>query len=130
MASRFDSFQFKSGNIHFDIHEHNVCFTQNGRMKLLDFDSAQNGAYFWELVRTTAMYMNFRENQPDSAITIRADLIDELLEFSCELAANVTPKDVRLMLARVKLGSLQDPNYPFKEFSSSIFERLNDFAEA
>ena len=122
---RLPNLEFTVGNIHTDVHEHNVAFAKEGWLKILDFDEVQRGEVFWDLVRVTAMYGAV--NLAQGWAMIDPERIEELVRHAQPVSKGITAQDVRFFLARVWLGPLQDPAYPFEESAPKFLRSIDEF---
>lgn len=99
MNERFSKIQFKSGPIHWDIHEDNLGRDENGQLVLLDFDLVQEGAYAQDLIAAAAMFVDW--NKP-----IEEKLISEIFQKISLMAIGLKIEDVKFLLARNIFGDL------------------------
>ena len=125
VAERLPRLSFALGNIHGDIHEHNLAIGSDGRWKLLDFDEAHGGELFLDYARATAMYVESPFNGSER-VRVAPAMIDELLAVTGAIATGLTARDAKLILARVLLGPLRDPAYPHPETVPSFLRNLQE----
>jgi hypothetical protein len=72
LNSRFPSFRFEEGVIHWDIHRENLGMGPKGELLILDFDLLQPGAYAMDWMRLLPLYRVQRED--------RTEIPDEVFE--------------------------------------------------
>lgn len=101
---RFPQLQFREGNTHFDLNPYNFWITGN-TCSLSDFDTVQVAAYAKDVVDSVSVYLR------DYAM--EDDVFQKILDFLQTYATGLTARDLRLMLARTKLGILFDPASPY-----------------
>jgi len=123
---RLPKIKFEMGNLHLDLHSENICFSPDGRMKILDFDEAQRGELAWDLVRATAIYAEF--HPPNTKISIQKERILELMEHSSKWVQGWSAKDVKHLIARVLMGPILSADYQYESQSIDILKSMNEFS--
>jgi len=96
---RFHKIQFKTGPIHWDIHEDNLGRDEHDCLVLLDFDLVQEGTYAQDLIAAAALFVDW--NKP-----FEEKLISEIFQKISIMAVGLKIEDVKFLLARNSFGDL------------------------
>jgi hypothetical protein len=109
LRDRLPLFRFRTGMIHWDVHQYNFGTDAGGRVLVLDFDLLQPGPLACDIMRVAPMYRNRGGNGIDIPEAVLSLIHGELEKvISVDQEGGFTRRDLKFMVGRCLMMEVLD----------------------